>query len=564
MEGTRVSLLKDLQQWSMDFTTPPIFWLDGMAGTGKSAIARSFCRSLHESHRLGGSFFCRRGNESRANVKRILPTLAWFFARQYSQYKSTLFEVLRDAPDVADYTIQRQVEFLLEKPLHRRVFVNRRRQPLVFAIDALDECSDAEEVEQLLNKLLCVCKDLPVKFFLTSRPERHIVAHFESSQPEFHRVLRLHDIEQDLVKEDISLYLKTRLADIRSSHRFPSVFPQVWPSPRDIGILTRLSGKLFIYAFTAVKYVAAKNHVKRLQTLTRFTIDACQPFYRPLDNMYSLVLSAALDPNECTSEEIFMTKRILDAIITIREPLRLSDIAKLLVLPLDEILGNTDRIRAVVNVPQSGEDGVVSTFHSSFIDFLTTSGRAPENMRITLSSAHRDLANGCLKMMNSGLRFNIANCMTSYLLNSEQTLAGIPIPVKYASLHWAHHLDAANDTCSLLPLLEDFLFEKFLFWLEVLSVSGMGGRASSIITRVLTSETAVSYDFVLIAINTDDDSRNGTCQKILLRFYMMQSTLRSRFGTLSRRVLLTFTSPHCHQCTKLQRYPKSIRRNIRL
>src|SRR5260221_2518414 len=52
MEGTRVSLLKDLEQWSMDVTSPPIFWLDGMAGTGKSAIARSFCRSLRHSHRL--------------------------------------------------------------------------------------------------------------------------------------------------------------------------------------------------------------------------------------------------------------------------------------------------------------------------------------------------------------------------------------------------------------------------------------------------------------------------------------------------------------------------------
>jgi hypothetical protein len=44
MEGTRVSLLNDLQQWSRDVTAPSIFWLGGTTGTGKSAIARSFCR----------------------------------------------------------------------------------------------------------------------------------------------------------------------------------------------------------------------------------------------------------------------------------------------------------------------------------------------------------------------------------------------------------------------------------------------------------------------------------------------------------------------------------------
>jgi len=491
MEGTRVSLLEDLEQWSMDVTAPPIFWLAGKAGTGKSAIARTFCRHLDESHRLGGAFFCLRGHESRANVKRILPTLAWSLARQHPQYRSTLFEILRDAPDVADHNIKCQVKFLLEKPLYR-IFVDRRLPPLVLAIDALDECADAEEIEQLLNELLSVCKDLPVKFFLTSRPERHIIAHFETSQPELHRILRLHNIEQNLVEADILLYLKTRLAKIQPSRHFPS---PIWPSPRDIEILTRLSGTLFIYAFTAVKFVAARNHVKRLQALTGLTVDAGQPFYRPLDEMYSMVLKTALDPNECTSEEIRMTKRILGAIIAIREPLHLSDLAKLLVVAPDEIWGNTDRIRAVINLPPSGEDGVVSTFHASFIDFLTTSGRAPENMRIPLSTAHRDLANGCLKMMNTGLHFNIANCTTSHQLNSEQTLAAIPAPLKYASLHWAHHLDAANDASSLLPLLENFLFEKFLFWLEVLSVSGMVGRASSILARAERTVSVALYMF---------------------------------------------------------------------
>jgi hypothetical protein len=270
------------------------------------------------------------------------------------------------------------------------------------------------------------------------------------------------------------------------------MFPSTWPTHKDVDILTRSSGKLFIYASTAVKFIAAKNPVDRLDTLTSLTAEACQPFHGPLDTMYSLVLSAALDPKDCTSKEILMTKKILATIIAIRERLNLYDLASLLNVAPHDIWENTDRIRAVVNVPPSGENGVVSTFHASFIDFLTTSGRAPENIRITLSSAHQDLANGCLKIMNSGLHFNIADCKTSYLLNSEQTLATIPAALKYASLHWAHHIDAADDATSLLPGLEKFLFEKFLFWLEVLSVSGVGSRASPIISRALTSKTAVS------------------------------------------------------------------------
>jgi hypothetical protein len=141
----------------------------------------------------------------------------------------------------------------------------------VLAIDALDECANPDEVEKLLNMLLSVCEDLPVKIFLTSRPERHIVDHFQSSQSESHLILRLHDIEQDVVEADVLLYLTKQLENIRSSRR-SSMFPPTWPTSKDIGILTGLSGKLFIYASTAVKFIAAKNHVERLQTLTRLEV----------------------------------------------------------------------------------------------------------------------------------------------------------------------------------------------------------------------------------------------------------------------------------------------------
>jgi hypothetical protein len=136
-------------------------------------------------------------------------------------------------------------------------------------------------------------------------------------------------------------------------------------------------------------------------------------------------------------------------IVAIHERLSLQDLASLLNVTPNAIWENPNRIRAVVNVPPIGEDGVVSTFHASFTDFLTTSGRAPENIRITLAYAHHDLANECLRIMNTGLRFNNADCKTSYRLNSEQPLAMIPSPLKYASLHWAHHIDAADDARSL-------------------------------------------------------------------------------------------------------------------
>jgi pantothenate kinase-related protein Tda10 len=59
MEGTRVAILGDLA-WTMEADAPPIYWLSGMAGTGKSAIALALSRLLDANGLLGGSFFCSR------------------------------------------------------------------------------------------------------------------------------------------------------------------------------------------------------------------------------------------------------------------------------------------------------------------------------------------------------------------------------------------------------------------------------------------------------------------------------------------------------------------------
>ena len=93
LAGTRVGVLADLREWSGDAHAPSVFWLNGMAGTGKSAIARSFCFDLRRESLLGGSFFCsHRGSTDQSDVRRIIPTLAismalrdWRFNTAYSR-----------------------------------------------------------------------------------------------------------------------------------------------------------------------------------------------------------------------------------------------------------------------------------------------------------------------------------------------------------------------------------------------------------------------------------------------------------------------------------------------
>ena len=54
-----------------------IFWLNGLAGTGKSTIAQTFAETAFADGKLGASFFCSRDFEDRSNLQTIFPTIAF-------------------------------------------------------------------------------------------------------------------------------------------------------------------------------------------------------------------------------------------------------------------------------------------------------------------------------------------------------------------------------------------------------------------------------------------------------------------------------------------------------
>ncbi|KAG8700744.1 hypothetical protein FRC08_004471 [Ceratobasidium sp. 394] len=51
--NTRVDVLEQLQTWAADPTSEKVYWLNGMAGTGKTTVAYSLCEDLRRSRRLG-------------------------------------------------------------------------------------------------------------------------------------------------------------------------------------------------------------------------------------------------------------------------------------------------------------------------------------------------------------------------------------------------------------------------------------------------------------------------------------------------------------------------------
>ncbi|KAK6995754.1 hypothetical protein R3P38DRAFT_2405385, partial [Favolaschia claudopus] len=255
-------------------------------------------------------------------------------------------------------------------------------------------------------------------------------------------------------------YIYSRLETIRQKH----VLASLWPSEEKIAHLVSLSGNLFIWAATALKFVeAAFDPPKRLDTLLE------TPFKE--NNLYQLY-TLALESNGKWNEPEFEDSATLILATIALSKLPLTDNM------IDSILGFADGSTAKVlkcfgAVIQWTPGQIVQTLHASFREFLLHSASKKNPWFFEIAEANKTLTLGCLTLLQKCLRFNIYNFPDSHLLNLEvPRLAESPLPVGliYASRFWGSHLADTEYDDKIVELLRDFLMNQFLFWLEIVSV----------------------------------------------------------------------------------------------
>ena len=207
--GTREGVLRNIEDWLASDQGQRVFWLNGLAGTGKSTIAQTFAETTATDGMLGASFFCSRDFEDRSNLQMIFPTLAFQLACQYPCFWKELLEVLKRRPDVGHESLFLQVEKLLVGPL-------KATSIPTLIINALDECKDKEPASAILSILSRYVDQIPnVKFFITGRPEPRIRSGFclQSLAP-ITEVLKLHEVKPEAVDRDIALFFQTQLTSL--------------------------------------------------------------------------------------------------------------------------------------------------------------------------------------------------------------------------------------------------------------------------------------------------------------------------------------------------------------
>jgi hypothetical protein len=471
LPGTREQLLADLSAWfdDLDSSRERVFWLNGLAGTGKTTVARTMAARAYDQGRLGATFFFSRNVAAARDPAAILPTIAYQLAHYQSPFCASICTSLSFDKDVRDRGILAQARVLFDNLSH----VALSDTPLLIVLDALDEChlENGCEGGDAVPLLLAKFASLPsVKILITSRVEDTIKCMFDGVNSR----LALHDIEADIVQSDILHYLKHTLGERARVRKLPLPFP----TDGELDELVKRAGTLFIYAATVAKWVSDPKALPNLRLQQVLNQDAEEAAYqhKMLDGMYSQILQQAAQTSGNPKPHERALYHVLSAVVLLQEPLHEAALASLAgedtraggILPL---------LSAVLLVDEAAP---VRLFHPSFPDFITDEERCMDKwFLVTRSEGHLRLAIPCLEIMNTGLREDICDIRNPSLANDEvadleERLERVaPSELRYACNYWHTHLRLAASTSSgLIERLETFCSLHLLHWIELLSLLG--------------------------------------------------------------------------------------------
>ncbi|KAF9785144.1 hypothetical protein BJ322DRAFT_1108609 [Thelephora terrestris] len=474
LPGTRQSVLDWMMQWAENPQDRHVFWLNGLAGTGKSTLAQTFSGMVAQAGTLGASFFCSRDYLNRKEIKNIFPTLAYQLACRYPAFRNEILRVIKRDPSVARNSLILQLKDLIVDPL------SSTNISCIIVVDALDECVDNQPASAILSVLGRYVNNLPsVKFFITGRPESRIRTGFRLPllNP-ITQIFLLHEVESSDVYNDIRLYLQKKLTAV-AKQRSDLDVSDPWPCDQDLMTLTKKSSGLFIFASTLARFIESEHHEpnERLQLIVTQPDNTAYEGVAGIDPLYTQILELAFSGIKDT--EVFKNLgRVLGTVILAFNPLSREQIAKILGINVSRIKVILKHLHSVLLVPDE-DHKKIRVFHKSFPDFLQDPKRCSNpKFLIDTSTHHRNMAFGCLELLKK-LKPNPCN-LPNFVMNRD--VRGLPELLedkvgggtRYACGYWAMHVRFSPlrdiSALALIALATKFFKENAIQWIEVMSL----------------------------------------------------------------------------------------------
>ncbi|EHA24790.1 hypothetical protein ASPNIDRAFT_139302, partial [Aspergillus niger ATCC 1015] len=460
LEGTQTKILREIQTWIESPDDSQIFWLRGMAGTGKSTISRTLAAACQQGKSLipngpplpvnvclGASFFFDRTKPGRNSVEKLFPSISNKLAYSFPDSRDKICQAILDNQSIGNQNLHNQWSKLISEPLLTLDKELLLPVTLVLVLDALDESQARTTVSILYD----------ITFYLE------------------HQVKRI--VSQATVNYSESLAKST-----------------CWLSQDEerkvVRALADKSDGLFIYAATACRFLDGvdcdfDDLQARMREISGYSSEVDSP-QDNLDQMYNQILKYSImySSRKIKSEkkdfyELF--ERMIGAVVVLAEPLTIATLEDLL-----DFAGKETKTRRLLNSLSSviscgvSFGSPIQLLHMSFRDFLVGQPNRRclyDEFCIDPRKAHRALFESCLKLLSSTLKQDICSLEDpSFLakdIGSSLLDRHVRVSVRYASQYWSHHLQQAGVKLLDNDCVHEFLQKHFLCWLEVMSLLQM-------------------------------------------------------------------------------------------
>jgi hypothetical protein len=463
----------------------PLLWLSGDPGKGKTM---SICGAINhlslisnlakqDSNTYLSYFFCDATDSKLNNATSVLRGIVYSIIFQNSMALSYIRERYKDlAKPLSDPR--------LAWPVLQRLFIGivggNYGQKTYVIIDALDECQ--EDRDKLLEFIVKQASLLPVKWLVSSRNWPTIKENLTACPNMLE--LRFEDNETD-ISVAVGLYITRQLENLSTIKRYD----QKRKEAVEIHLLSKARGTFLwvSFVFRMLRQIPAWQTMKRLDN-----------FPAGLDTLYGRMLEQIQPSPSQERDPAFdeLYARIVSFALTAFRPLSVDELYPL-VDDEDITVKELEDIIALCGSFLTVKHRVVDFIHDSAKSYLLNEANG---FKFDPQQQHAVLFSQSLSNLSRSLHRDMLHMESDHPL----TVQGALGPIMYQCTHWISHLagcESSTITHELMDgsLVDSFLRQNFLFWVEVLghlkSVS-LGISAMWKLDQMLHDHTSLLKDLV--------------------------------------------------------------------
>jgi AAA ATPase domain len=460
--GTRLSLIERLTAWAeSNEGQEQIFWLHDEAGTGKSALAAHMANHWQTEGVLAARFFFdRNGGRNLRRLDRFCVTLAKEISDHYALAQAAYLDILDKSLSPEELPFSEAFQLLVISVAER--LSTRLPKPVIFVIDALDECHE-DDIQSLISSVLSALKNTyGVRFLLTSRPTKEITSILDGMSGVAGKGVVLLDVKHGETQRDhdTSIYVRQTLKDF---------------SAMDQNLVIQCASGVFLWATlaceTLLRTITPRKVLEKFQNNTP---------NQTMQTLYEAVLEASLPPNS-SPRDLKLLHAVLQGVALTYMPVSIFSIRTFFSNHKDETVEGEEFVEFFVKKLGSiMKDGTpflpIYILHPTFREFIEDQKNGAK-FYISPPDGHYSITVSLLALLMQGLTPNVL-CLDDgrsplpvrieYGFEPPARLSlDIEAPLRYAVAFWATHASIAiGEDGDLHKLVSNFFESRFLVWIE--------------------------------------------------------------------------------------------------